>query len=349
MASELKFNVLPSPTWNWLKMNDTLFQVKDPEGAAAPDVTLASGVTENGIELPKDIDGGMGTNFSRFLDLKKVGAEHFSFKTDTTDPMRLGFSYNDGRTLANRIGVHVAEGKKASVIMNMAAGDKASGQYMMQTAIEIGESAELTLVQVIRGNDNSEFLNDIRTDIADSGRFNLIQIVLGGKNVFLGVKNDLSGYKSAIDMKLGYYMTGDNNLDVNYVASHTGQKTTCDIYANGVLRDRATKTFRGTIDFIKGCKGAKGNEMEDVLLMDKPVKNKTIPVILCAEEDVEGNHGATIGKLAKDVLFYLESRGMSREAVYEMMARARIDAIAAEIPDDETRELVGKYLDGFRR
>ena len=201
----------------------------------------------------------------------------------------------------------------------------------------------------MRFSDQATFLNDIGTDIDNGGKFNLVQIVLGGKNVFLGVKNRLSGEKSAIDMKLGYYMTGDDNLDVNYVASHTGKKTTCDIYANGVLCDRAQKTFRGTIDFIKGCKGAKGNEMEDVLLMDKPVRNKTIPVILCAEEDVEGNHGATIGKLAKDVLFYLESRGMSQEAVYEMMARARIDAIAAEIPDDETRELVGKYLDEFRR
>ena len=84
-------------------------------------------------------------------------------------------------------------------------------------------------------------------------------------------------------------------------------------------------------------------------MMDKTVRNKTIPVILCAEEDVEGNHGATIGKLAADLLFYLESRGMTEEAVYEMMARARIDAVAASIDDEETREQVGKYLDEFKR
>ena len=49
------------------------------------------------------------------------------------------------------------------------------------------------------------------------------------------------------------------------------------------------------------------------------VVNQTIPLILCEEEDVEGNHGATIGKLDEELLFYLESRGMSEEAVYEMV------------------------------
>lgn len=344
MANELKLNILPSPTWNWLRMNDTQFALKTPDGNAVPDITLASGVAESSGELPKDIKGGIGINFSKFLDIHNTGAEHFEFSTDTTDPLRMNFTYDDDRTLANRVGIHVASGKKASAIINFTTGEKAAGQYMMQTGIEVGENAEFTLVQVMTVNDSSDFINDICTELSESAKFNLIQIVLGGKNVFLGVQNNLSGDRSSIDMKLGYYMTGDDNLDVNYVASHTGRKTVCNINANGILRDRASKTFRGTIDFIRGCKGAKGDEMEDVLLMDKPVKNKTIPVILCAEEDVEGNHGATIGKLSSDLLFYLESRGMSEEEVYEMMARARIDAIAASIDDESTRELVGKYL-----
>lgn len=346
--SELKLNILPSPTWNWLRMNDTQAQIKSTDGAAVPQITLTSGVSENDGIFPAAYDGGIGVDFSKFLDDEKVGTEVFDINADTSESLKLSFAYDSDKTLDNRFVINLAESKKATVIMNFAAGQNA-GQYSVQTAARIARGAELTVVQVMRFSDQATFLNDIGTDIDNGGKFNLVQIVLGGKNVFLGVKNRLSGEKSAIDMKLGYYLAGDNNLDVNYVASHTGKKTTCDIYANGVLRDRAQKTFRGNIDFIKGCKGAKGNEMEDVLLMDKPVKNKTIPVILCAEEDVEGNHGATIGKLAKDVLFYLESRGMSQEAVYEMMARARIDAIAAEIPDDETRDLVGKYLDEFRR
>ena len=81
-----------------------------------------------------------------------------------------------------------------------------------------------------------------------------------------------------------------------------------------------------------------------MLLLDDAVVNQTIPLILCEEEDVEGNHGATIGKLDEELLFYLESRGMSEEAVYEMMARARIDTIAGKIPDAGMREKIRAYL-----
>lgn len=46
-----------------------------------------------------------------------------------------------------------------------------------------------------------------------------------------------------------------------------------------------------------------GNEKEDVLLLDDTIVNQTIPLILCNEEDVEGNHGATIGKLDEERCF----------------------------------------------
>ena len=346
--SELKLNILTSPTWNWLRMNDTDYQMKKTDGYGSPSIVTTAGVSESDGIFPAEFDGGIGPDFSKRLDEDQVHAEVFDINADTTDPLKIAFDYDEESALANRFVINVAAGKKATVIMNFAA-MKSAGQYSVQTSAVLEKDAELTIVQVMRTSDEAVFLNDIGTEIADSAKFNLVQIALGGKNVFLGVKNHLSGVKSAIDMKLGYYLTGDNNLDVKYIASHTGKKTKCDIYANGVLRDKAVKTFRGTIDFIKGCKGALGNELEDVLMMDKTVRNKTIPVILCAEEDVEGNHGATIGKLAADLLFYLESRGMTEEAVYEMMARARIDAVAASIDDEETREQVGKYLDEFKR
>ena len=131
---------------------------------------------------------------------------------------------------------------------------------------------------------------------------------------------------------------------MNYFANHTGRKTTCDINVSGVLRDTSSKVLRATIDLKKGAKGAVGNEKEDVLLMDEGVRNRTIPLILCTEEDVEGNHGATIGRLDESLMFYLASRGLNREEIYEMMAAARMEAVAAKIPDEETRADVEKYI-----
>ena len=85
-----------------------------------------------------------------------------------------------------------------------------------------------------------------------------------------------------------------------------------------------------------------------MLLLDDTIVNQTIPLILCNEEDVEGNHGATIGKLDEELLLYLESRGISEEAVYAMMAQARIDSICHKIPDEEMKKKVQEYLEGER-
>ena len=84
----------------------------------------------------------------------------------------------------------------------------------------------------------------------------------------------------------------------------------------------------------------------DVLLLDDGVQNQTIPLILCAEEDVEGNHGASIGSLDDELIFYLESRGISEDAAYELMAKARLKAVCKKIPVEGLRAELNEMLDG---
>ena len=98
-------------------------------------------------------------------------------------------------------------------------------------------------------------------------------------------------------------------------------------------------------DFKNGCAGSKGNEMEEVLLLSPKAVNKSIPVILCDEEDVEGEHGSTIGRLSKEVLFYMQSRGISEAEAEKIMSRAKIQAAAALIPGEEIKEKINAYLD----
>ena len=77
------------------------------------------------------------------------------------------------------------------------------------------------------------------------------------------------------------------------------------------------------------------------------VVNKTVPLILCAEENVVGNHGATIGELDEDTLFYFESRGISAEEAENIMARAAIERLARTMEDETAREAVLKELEDF--
>ena len=206
---------------------------------------------------------------------------------------------------------------------------------------EVGKNATLRLVQIRRGG-NETCVNDLSVQCAEGARFEWYRVVLGGAATYDNCSVELAGDRSSFAAEIGYRLGGDGALDVNCEAIHTGKKTESAINASGVLSDRASKLLRGTIDLRNGCKGAMGNELEDVLLMDETVRNRSVPVILCAEEDVVGNHGATIGRLDENVVYYLESRGMARDAIYEMMARSKLDAVIRKIPDEATRnELLG--------
>ena len=198
-------------------------------------------------------------------------------------------------------------------------------------------------VNVVR----TQALGDGFTDIDDMGVFaaeraqvDVRQTVLGADATFTGLACDLRGDASRIDIATRYLGHGEQIHDFNYIVRHHGQKTECDLQANGVLAGKSSKTLRGTIDLIRGAKGAQGSENETVLLVDDGVHNKTVPTILCNEDDVAGNHGATIGHIRDEQMFYLASRGLSREAAERMFVSAIMEGAAIDAPDDESRAAV---------
>ena len=133
-------------------------------------------------------------------------------------------------------------------------------------------------------------------------------------------------------------------FDVNLNVRHFGKVTESTIQADGTLMDAAEKIFRGTIDFVRGSADSVGAETEQVLLLGDDVVNKTIPVILCAEENVQGSHGAAIGELDEETLFYFGARGMDRTQAENTMARAKLEAKIQKIGDAAIEQKVKTQL-----
>lgn len=196
-------------------------------------------------------------------------------------------------------------------------------------------------------------IDDMGLFAAEGARIDVKQTVLGAARTYTGLATDLRGDSSRIDIATRYLGHDDQAHDFNYLVRHHGQKTECDLQANGVLAGKSKKTLRGTIDLIRGAKGAQGTENETVLLVDDGVENKTVPVILCNEDDVAGNHGATIGHIRDEQMFYLSSRGLSRRAAEDMFVNAIMEQAAIDAPDDASRAAVLRLGDalhpGFAR
>lgn len=368
----MKLNTLASPTFGWLKMNGAEWSHFPAMQNISPAIELPSGVEvkkTTASSEKKTVRTGSRSAFSSGLEeaniqelccivpqgmkVPKQDALRLTFKLpdtgETYDPeaetekirRRKDAKKADDAPAASgkfaKVRIVLNEDSEMTTIMDFHSDEMACGIAGVQTEISLEKGAKLTLVQVVRPGDGYAFINDVLASCAEHADFKVIHLILSGRHVCQGLHVALRGEKSNFSADIGYIGKGDSVYDMNYEAIHTGKKTESRMSAKGVLRDRAKKLFRDSIDFRNGCADSVGNENEDVLLMDETVENGSLPVILCDEENVVGNHGASIGRLDENLLFYMESRGMNRNEIYEMMAKARLHAILRMIPDARLR------------
>lgn len=347
----MTINKLPAKTWRWLGLNETQVQgVQADDDSCLPQVTLLGDVLK-AQHMPQGALDFLDTGVGGDLDKLAGGAGdvlHLRAVNDSGKEQKavLNFNYADGKNNLDKIEIYAEAGSKLTVLMNISSAVEAGGTATLQSRIYAGAGAKVRLIQVqLLGNGFTHF-NDIGCKADDTASVEVLQLELGGRAVYSGALADLTGAASSFKVETGYYGRGTQLLDMNYIALHRGKKTSSYLAADGVLKDEARKLYRATIDFKTGSAGSVGEEQESVLLLNDGVVNQTIPLILCSEEDVQGNHGASIGRLDEDLLFYLMSRGFSKDEAVNMMARAKIDALCRKIDDENVVEQIQKYVEG---
>ena len=212
----------------------------------------------------------------------------------------------------------------------------------IKTNVDIGSSSQVTLVQVFESK--AQTVSEVTARAAGNAKFELIQLYLHTTDTVSQADVTLDGRKAEFTANIGYLLDDSDDLDINLTAKHLGRKTVSGITAKGVMNGNARKTFKGTIDFARGCAGAVGTESEDVLLIGEKAVNKTVPLILCAEEDVEGSHGASIGRVDEQHIFYMMSRGLPEEKIIQLTAQSKISQTVNSIGDEQTAERIKLIL-----
>ncbi len=351
-SKEMTVNFLPTRTWNRLGMNESRIQIDWPEkGIDINPEHLTDGVRwekENKDIDWNEIQTGMGREFDELTaefageSANVITASHSDENTDA-DWTVIHLNYKDG-SYTNSLYLDAKEGSSLNVLLVFSSDKDAKGVSSFQVKIHAEKNSRVKLQEIQLLGDGYTCLSDIGAVCEENASFELLKLELGAGKVYAGCLAELEGKKSSFDAKIGYYTRVNQKLDMNYIVRHRGKKTVSEMDVSGVLHDNSSKIFRGTIDFVPGCAGAKGTEREDVLMLGEEVVNQTIPLILCAEEDVEGNHGASMGDLDDATLFYLCSRGLSREKAERMVARARIDALNELTADESVKKQVEDFL-----
>ncbi len=379
----MKVNVLPVLTYNFLHVNDSTLQINDfnisdnksplakelPAGVtvqkAVPfaeageifrknnDRILApidGHVDPNGDTSARDKDQALRTGMGADVDglMISMGATVDIYTVEegvkADKPIVINYDMKDGdASLSGQI-IHAKKDSEVTVIIAYTSDKDAKGFQGVSTRLFAEDGAKINLIKSQLLGDGFVHFDDIGGACLSDGKIELVTVELGGCKVFSSAYVNLAEKSTVFTSNMGYLVRGDHNLDINYVADHRGKKTEALMQFKGVLMDTASKTFRGTVDFKKGSSGSVGDEQEDTLLLSEDVVNKTMPVILCQEEDVEGRHGATIGELGEDILFYMQTRGIDEEEAKRIMIKARLDSVARLIPDPEIMQKTLYYI-----
>ena len=359
---KIYINHLPCITWKWLKMNGTEASDLPVTADSISTCPAAWGFDPDFTAYGSDIDAksneeiekalfadkivtGLGPDMDRLI--KEAEVPVLRYTAAEGEPLVIENIYEDGDSRLAAVEITVPDGVNAEVTEKFISHDiNSDGKAVcgFQTKFIIGKNATVKLDQVQKLAKNVVFYNDIGTFNAENGRFELVELILAGGTTYFGLRSNLAGKESSVDIEMAYLVKGREQLDSNIAAFHRGKRTDAQIRVNGVLKDEAKKLTRATIDFKKGSSDSVGSETEDVLMMSDNVINRTVPLILCTEESVEGVHGATLGRPSEEIMTYMMSRGLDKDEIYDIMEKARLDAAASKISDEQTRREIAKYL-----
>lgn len=207
------------------------------------------------------------------------------------------------------------------------------------------ENAKLNITVINLLNSNSEHFEAMENILEDNSDLNYTIIDIGGKNSIQNYYSNIIGKSAKNDLKTIYLGSENQIKDINYIAELRGQKSFVDIDVQGALKENAKKNFKGTIDFKKGCKKAKGNENEFCMLLSEKAKSLALPMLLCTEDNVEGNHSTSSGKVEPEILFYIMSRGISYKEAIKLITRARFGNIIERIQNEELKQEIFAQID----
>ncbi|MBP3707648.1 MAG: SufD family Fe-S cluster assembly protein [Clostridia bacterium] len=252
---------------------------------------------------------------------------------------------NSNTTLVEAIDIVASEATKSTIVIRYNEKQDVEAYHNGVIRAVAKSNSNVNIIVVNMMNEKSNNFLSIENVIEDNAKINFYIVDFGGKNSITNYYANIKG-KNA-DNKLNTIYLGKDNqlLDLNYIAELYGEKSNIDIEVQGTLKDNAKKHFKGTIDFKKGCKKATGNENENCILLSDTARSIALPMLLCSEEDVEGNHSSSAGRVAEKELFYIMTRGFNYKDAMKLMIRAKFNKILEQIKDENLRNEILERID----
>ena len=260
--------------------------------------------------------------------------------------IEINFKFNEqDLILIDNIEIVANENSRATVIIKYETLEDIEGFHNGIIRLVAKKDAQINVILVNLMNETSNNFISIENELEANSKANYTIIDFGGKNSITNYYSNLIGELSENTINTIYLGKENQLFDLNYIGELRGEKSNINIEVQGALKDNSKKHFKGTIDFKKGCKKAKGNENETCMLLSDTAKSLALPMLLCSEEEVEGNHSSSAGKIGEKELFYIMSRGFELKEAMKLMVRARFNKILTNIENQELKNEILNEID----
>ncbi len=339
-------NKLSFKTYSWLKVNDVDIEIPEIQGK---DYILDSdnkkdiiyfdrfeyGISEDILELNNRYN-----NLYRYYDVEEGEELNIILDLETSD------KYNELIDLHDIIG---RKNSKIKLILDYSSVGEIEKFRSSIIRVLAEENSEIDLFIIQLDGEDSTVFESIIVNQEENSTVNIYQYELGSSKLYTNFQSNLIGDNSTINLDGIYFGYNSNELNMLYNMVHHGKNSISDIKINGALKDNSFKNLKSTLDFREGSSLSSGSESEYTILLDNNTTAISVPVLLAHEDNIEGNHAASSGKIDQDLLFYIKTRGFSEEEAQALIVQSRFSRAISSIENEEMERILRERVEEIVR
>jgi Fe-S cluster assembly protein SufD len=223
------------------------------------------------------------------------------------------------------------------------------GSYLHNpvSEIEIADGAVLTHVRLQDESLSAYHLATLYTSIAAGGTYDSFTLVLGGRLARVEMHTELTGPGAIAHLNAAQLLTGVQHADITSVVRHAAPHGTSRQTVKNVLDGRSRGVFQGRIEVARHAQKTDGYQMNQALLLSPDAEINSKPELEIFADDVKCSHGATVGELDAEQLFYLRSRGIPDKEARAILVRAFLTEAIDTVTNEAARGMLERAVGGW--
>ena len=203
--------------------------------------------------------------------------------------------------------------------------------------IKVGDHASLRFVELQSWGRHVWNFSHERVSVGRDGNLDWIFGAIGSRLTKNFSELDLVGEGATGRMSGFYFTDGNQHLDHDTQQNHLAPHTTSDLLFKGALKGNSRSVWQGMIYVAIGAQKTDGYQANRNLILSPNARADSIPGLEILADDVRCTHGATVGKLEQEPLFYLKSRGIPEKEAERLLVEGFFDPIMQRIPFEGVR------------